>query len=204
MCGIAGIFNLNGSPINKKNALQIRDIMSHRGPDGAESYFEKNVAILHNRLAILDTSNNGAQPMYSRDKKWIIAFNGCIYNFKELRLELESLGHKFVSNSDTEVIVEGLSRFGPNYVKKFNGMFAIGAWDKSEKKMYLIRDRYGIKPLYYWFNGNTLVFASEIKAIIEHKDYKTEVDLNALNEYFTFQNIFSFNTLFKAHVENYG
>ena len=104
MCGIAGIFNLNGSPINKKNALQIRDIMSHRGPDGAESYFEKNVAILHNRLAILDTSNNGAQPMYSRDKKWIIAFNGCIYNFKELKKIIEDLELKEILNNKGKII----------------------------------------------------------------------------------------------------
>ena len=135
--------------------------------------------------------------MHSKDGNWVITFNGCIYNFKELREELISLGHRFISESDTEVIVEGLSAFGFKYFERFNGMFAIGAWNKKEKKLYISRDRYGIKPLYYWFNGEIIVFASEIKAIIKHPEYKIDVDLDALNEYFTFQNIFSFNTLFK-------
>ena len=111
---------------------------------------------------------------------------------------MEQKGHQFISDTDTEVICEGLASEGIHYIEKFNGMFAFAAWNTSEKQLYLSRDRYGIKPLYYWFNGKTLVFSSEIKGIIEHPDYTVDVDLDALNEYFTFQNIFSFNTLFKG------
>jgi len=198
MCGIAGIFNLDGSKINQGNAIEIRDKMSHRGPDGKGAYFEDNLALLHRRLAILDPSESGAQPMHSSDSKWVIVFNGCIYNFKELREELEQKGISFKSNSDTEVIVEGLSFYGPDFFERFNGMFAIAAWNKQTKELILSRDRYGIKPLYFWFDSKKIVFASEIKAIIAHSSYEMDVDLDALNEYFTFQNIFSYNTLFKG------
>ena len=198
MCGIAGIFNLDGSKIDQANAIEIRDKMSHRGPDGKGAYFEDNLALLHRRLAILDPSDSGAQPMHSSDSKWVIVFNGCIYNFKELREELEQKGISFKSNSDTEVIVEGLSFYGPDFFERFNGMFAIAAWNKQTKELILSRDRYGIKPLYFWFDSKKVVFASEIKAIIAHSSYEMDVDLDALNEYFTFQNIFSYNTLFKG------
>jgi len=198
MCGIGGIFNLDGSKIDQANAIEIRDKMSHRGPDGKGAYFEDNLALLHRRLAILDPSDSGAQPMHSSNSKWVLVFNGCIYNFKELREELEKKGISFKSNSDTEVIVEGLSFYGPDFFERFNGMFAIAAWNKQTKELILSRDRYGIKPLYFWFDRKKIVFASEIKAIIAHNSYEMDVDLDALNEYFTFQNIFSFNTLFKG------
>jgi asparagine synthase (glutamine-hydrolysing) len=198
MCGIAGIYNLDGTSIDKKNAIEIRDKMAHRGPDGEGAYFEDNLALLHRRLAILDPSDSGAQPMHSSNSKWVIVFNGCIYNFKELREELQQKGITFKSDSDTEVIVEGLNLHGPDFFKSFNGMFAIAAWNKEKKELILSRDRYGIKPLYFWFEDQQMVFASEIKAIIAHNGYKMDIDLDALNEYFTFQNIFSFNTLFKG------
>lgn len=198
MCGILGVYNLKGNNVDKESTILMGNELNHRGPDGDGKYFENNIGLIHKRLAILDTSENGKQPMHSKDGNWVITYNGCIYNFKELRKELISLGHSFNSESDTEVIVEGLSAYGIKYFERFNGMFAIGAWNKKEKKLYISRDRYGIKPLYYWFNGEILVFASEIKAIIKHPKYKIDVDLDALNEYFTFQNIFSFNTLFKG------
>lgn len=198
MCGILGVFNLDGSQVDKESIILMGNELNHRGPDGEGSYFNDNIGLIHKRLAILDTSINGKQPMHSKDGKWIIIFNGCIYNYKELREELERIGHKFISETDTEIIAEGFASFGSEYIKKFNGMFSIAAWDTQDRKLYLIRDRYGVKPLYYWFNGKTLVFSSEIKGIIKHPDYKIDVDLDALNEYFTFQNIFSFNTLFKG------
>jgi asparagine synthase (glutamine-hydrolysing) len=198
MCGILGIYNLDGSTVNKNSIEFMGNQISHRGPDGDGVYIKNNLGFVHKRLAILDPSEKGHQPMHSKNDEWIVVFNGCIYNFKELREELIELGHVFRSESDTEVIVEGLAAYGTSFIERFNGMFAIGAWNTEEKKLYLIRDRYGIKPLYYWFNGKSLVFSSEIKAIIKHPDYQIEVDLNALNEYFTFQNIFSYNTLFKG------
>ena len=198
MCGILGIYNLDGSAVDAPMLERMGQKIVHRGPDGEGQYIDNNIGLLHKRLAILDPSDNGKQPMTSKDGQWVVIFNGCIYNFKELREELRVKGHSFSSNTDTEVICEGLSSEGISYIEKFNGMFAFAAWNVSEQQLYLCRDRFGIKPLYYWFNGKTLVFSSEIKGIIEHDDYTIDVDLDALNEYFTFQNIFSYNTLFKG------
>jgi asparagine synthase (glutamine-hydrolysing) len=198
MCGILGIYNLDGEAVDQNVIVKMGNQISHRGPDGEGLFVQNNIGFIHKRLAILDPSDNGKQPMYSKDGKWIVIFNGCIYNFKELREKLIEEGHTFQSETDTEVICEGLAAYGTSFFERFNGMFAIGAWNTEEEKLYISRDRYGIKPVYYWFNGKTLVFASEIKAIIKHPDYEMGVDLDALNEYFTFQNIFSYNTLFKG------
>jgi asparagine synthase (glutamine-hydrolysing) len=197
MCGILGIYNLNRAPIALSTLKMMSDKISHRGPDGEGFYVKDEIGLAHKRLAILDISQRGAQPMSSKDGKWIITFNGCIYNYLELKQELLTKGHHFVSTTDTEVISEGLSEYGPQFFERLNGMFAVGAWNTEESTLYLSRDRYGIKPLYYWFNGKTIVFASEIKSIIAHKDYTIDVDHDALNQYFTFQNVFSYNTLFK-------
>jgi len=198
MCGILGIYNLDGEAVDQNVIVKMGNQISHRGPDGEGLFVQNNIGFIHKRLAILDPSDNGKQPMYSKDGKWIVIFNGCIYNFKELREKLIEEGHTFQSETDTEVICEGLAAYGTSFFERFNGMFAIGAWNTEEEKLYISRDRYGIKPVYYWFNGKTLVFASVIKAIIKHPDYEMGVDLDALNEYFTFQNIFSYNTLFKG------
>jgi asparagine synthase (glutamine-hydrolysing) len=198
MCGIVGIFNVSDQPVTLSELKTLNAKLAHRGPDGEGYFIENNLALAHRRLAILDTSSRGNQPMSSKAGNWTIVFNGCIYNFMELKQDLHSKGHQFTTNTDTEVIVEGLEEYGPAFFQCFNGMFAIAAWNRNEKALYLTRDRYGIKPLYYWHNGKTIVFASEIKAIIQHPDFKVEVDLGALNEYFTFQNLFSFRTLFKG------
>ncbi len=198
MCGIVGVYNLDGQPFPEERLKSMASAIAHRGPDGEGYYTKDNIALAHKRLAILDTSPKGTQPMSSKNGEWVIVFNGCIYNYLELRQELKTLGHEFISGTDTEVIAEGLAEFGKDFIQRLNGMFAIGAWNSKEKALYLIRDRYGVKPLYYWFNGKTIVFASEIKAIIKHPDYKMGVDLNALNEYFTFQNLFAYHTLFKG------
>jgi len=198
MCGILGIYNLDKSDVDLNLLFSMGRKMSHRGPDGEGHFLQNEIGLFHNRLAILDPSDKGKQPMTSKNGDWVVVFNGCIYNFKELRSTLAKRGYKFNTETDTEVICEGLSYEGINYIHRFNGMFAIAAWNTKTKQLHLCRDRYGIKPLYYWFNGKTLVFSSEIKGIIEHPDYSIDVDLNALNEYFTFQNIFSFNTLFKG------
>ena len=197
MCGLLGLYNLNNQQINESHFKKMASKINHRGPDGEGFYFDDNIALAHKRLAILDISDNGKQPMFSNDGNWVIVFNGCIYNYKELRLELEKIGHSFVSNSDTEVICEGLSCFGIKYFERLNGMFAIAAWNITKNELVLSRDRYGIKPMYYWFNEKSICFSSEIKSIIEHPNYEIDVDLDALNEYFTFQNVFSYNTLFK-------
>lgn len=197
MCGIVGVFNLDGKPFRMSKLVHMANQLDHRGPDDEGFYLKNNIALGHKRLSILDTSRKGAQPMTSKDGKWTIVFNGCIYNYKDLKNELKEKGHYFISSSDTEVIVEGLSAYGPKFFERFNGMFAIGAWNAEEESLYLSRDRFGVKPLYYFFNGKTFVFASEIKAILKYPDYEIDVDLSALNEYFTFQNLFRYNTLFK-------
>jgi asparagine synthase (glutamine-hydrolysing) len=152
----------------------------------------------HRRLSILDVSYAGHQPMSDLSKNIWIAYNGEIYNFKELRGELEKLGHRFKSNTDTEVIIYSYIEWGIECINKFNGMFAFSLYDNHRKKFYLVRDRYGIKPVYYHISSdNTLIYASEIKSILEYKDYKSKVDKEALLEYFTFQNIFTNKTLHK-------
>ena len=198
MCGVLGVYHLNDKPVKLLNLVAMAEKIAHRGPDDEGFYHDKNIGLAHKRLSILDISSKGAQPMHSKDGKWVVVFNGCIYNFKELRTELKSKGHYFISQSDTEVIVEGLSAYGPDFFERFNGMFAIGAWDIENEELYISRDRFGIKPLYYWFNGKSFVFSSEIKAIIKHPEYEIDVDLGALNEYFTFQNLFTYRTLFKG------
>ncbi len=197
MCGIVGVFNLDGTPFLEAHIKNMAAEIAHRGPDDEGYYVNNNIALGHKRLSIIDTSPRGAQPMSSKDGKWIIVFNGCIYNYLELKQDLLSKGHAFVSTSDTEVIVEGLSEYGTSFFEKLNGMFAVGAWHSSEKALYISRDRFGVKPLYYWFNGKTIIFASEIKAMLKHPDFAVKINHYALNEYFTFQNHFSFQTLFK-------
>lgn len=198
MCGIVGVFNLNGNPVSLNHLKKMNNQMLHRGPDGEGYFWDNEIGLAHRRLSILDTSSKGAQPMTSKDGQWVITFNGCIYNYLELKQELRNRGHEFVSSGDTEVLVEGLAAYGVSFFERLNGMFAIGAWHKAEKTLYLSRDRFGVKPLYYWFNGKTIIFASEIKAIISHPDFKMELNYDVLNEYFTFQNQFTFQTLFKG------
>ena len=198
MCGIAGIFNINGNPASLSTIKAMTTKIAHRGPDGEGFYVEESIALGHRRLAILDTSDKGSQPMESKNREWVVVFNGCIYNYLELKSQLKSKGHSFVSTTDTEIISEGLAAYGVSFFERFDGMFAIAAWHKPTKTLYLSRDRFGVKPLYYWINGKTVLFASEIKAFMAHPDFKVELNMEALNEYFTFQNLFDFQTLFKG------
>ena len=152
----------------------------------------------HRRLAILDISYAGHQPMSDLSKNIWIVYNGEIYNFQEIRNELIKIGHKFKSHTDTEVIIYAYIEWGEKCIEKFNGMFSFCIYDNFKKRIILARDRYGIKPLYYHLTkNNTLVFASEIKSILEYKDYESKIDKEALLEYFTFQNIFTDKTLHK-------
>jgi asparagine synthase (glutamine-hydrolysing) len=198
MCGISGIFNFSGEPVSHQEINAMNSALCHRGPDGVGSFIDGPIAFGHRRLAILDTSARANQPMTSKDGDWTIVFNGCIYNYLELKLELKAKGHQFVTSTDTEIITEGLSAYGPDIIKRFNGMFAIAAWNKKSETLYLFRDRFGVKPLYYWFNGKTFLFGSEIKAFLNFPGFKVALDTQALNEYFTFQNLFTFRTLFKG------
>jgi asparagine synthase (glutamine-hydrolysing) len=198
MCGIAGVFNINREPVASSLLQAMTDAIAHRGPDGEGQYIDGPIGLGHRRLAILDLSPAGLQPMSNETGDVIVTFNGEIYNFQKLRVELEGLGHHFHSRTDTEVIVHGYEEWGNKCVERFNGMFAFAVWDARNHRLFLARDRLGIKPLYWYWRGGTLVFASEIKAILLHPSVGREVCLSSLNEYFTFQNIFSDRTLFEG------
>lgn len=195
MCGITGYVNFAGERASKVILKGMTDAIAHRGPDGEGWYVDGPAGLGHRRLAILDLSPAGAQPMLSDDDRYALTYNGEIYNFRELRLELEGAGHCFKSTSDTEVLLKAFIEWGSACVERFNGMFAFAIWDTRKKELFLARDRYGIKPLYYAFVGDALVFGSEQKAIYAHPSIRRELDREALLEYFTYQNIFSDRTL---------
>lgn len=197
MCGIAGIFNLNGEPVSPVILRQMTDAIRHRGPDGEGFYIDSFIGLGHRRLAIIDLSSAAHQPMFTEDKNYVLTYNGELYNYRELRQELEKLGHCFFSQSDSEVLLKAYVEWGENALHRFNGMFAFAIWDKTQQTLFIARDRYGIKPLYYTFLGNTLLFASEQKAFLPHPKFERRLDLEALLEYFTFQNIFTDKTFFQ-------
>lgn len=208
----AGYFVAQTTPQNKKQSgyysfftdesfqhinPMLPTIDSHYGLHELHSY-QWNIFLGHRRLAILDVTAAGHQPMCDLAKSLWITYNGEIYNFKSLRSELIQLGYQFRTQTDTEVILYAYQEWGIEALHKFNGMFAFALWDKTKNILWLARDRYGIKPLYYTQLANgTLLFGSEVKSILEYKEYQTKVDYEALLEYFTFQNMFTEKTLYK-------
>lgn len=198
MCGITGILRSDGEIPSRRTLEEMTDIISHRGPDGSGYYIDGPVGLGHRRLAILDLTDAGHQPMLSNDGRYSISYNGEIYNFIELRTELEALGHTFRSRTDTEVILTAYVAWGCDCVKRFNGMFAFVVWDRIRRELFIARDRYGIKPLYYAFLESSFVFGSEQKAILAHPEATRVIDHEALFEYFTFQNIFTDRTLLRG------
>ena len=196
MCGIAGFFALDGQPASPVLLRRMTDAVAHRGPDGEGFYTDGGVALGHRRLSIIDLSPAGHQPMLSSDGRYVITYNGEVYNFQELRLELEAAGWPFRSRTDTEVLLHAFAQWGPGCVERFNGMFALAIWDREARRLFLARDRYGIKPLYYAWVGRTLLFGSEVKALLEHPDLARGLDKQALVEYLTFQNYLTDRTLF--------
>lgn len=195
MCGIVGVISLKGDGISPVLLRAMTDSLAHRGPDGEGHWIHENIGIGHRRLAIIDLSPLGHQPMASADSRYVLTFNGMIYNHREIRVELEARGHRFRSSSDTEVVLNSLIEWGPEALKRFNGMFAIGFYDSTERRLLLARDRYGIKPLYVSRQGDMFAFGSEQKAILARSNFVRKLDKPALTEYFTFQNILSERTL---------
>ena len=195
MCGIAGLIHLDGAPVSPAVLQKMTDVIAHRGPDGEGHWIEGNIGIGHRRLAIIDLSPAGNQPMLSADHRYVLSYNGEVYNFRELRSELEAKGYWFRSKTDSEVVLNALAEWGVNALDRFNGMFALALWDRRTHRLLLARDRYGIKPLYYSQQGNTFAFGSEQKAILAIPGFERRLDKPALLEYFTFQNIFTDRTL---------
>ena len=189
MCGIAG-FNFH----NERLIRDMTDAMRHRGPDGEGTFSDDSVSLGHRRLSILDLSEKGRQPM--RYKDLYITFNGEIYNFQEVKADLLKKGHQFMSHTDTEVILHAYEEWGRECVRKFNGMWAFCIYDQKENIFFLSRDRFGVKPLYYYFDGTTFLFASELTAIRKH-NISLEIDPVALNFYFYQKYIGGELTIFK-------
>lgn len=198
MCGIVGIANLNGAPAEHASLQRMTDAVKHRGPDGEGHFVEGAVGLGHRRLAIIDLSPAGRQPMATDDGRYVLTYNGEIYNFRELRVELEALGCQFRSRSDSEVLLKAFEKWGADCLRRFNGMFAFVILDRQKQELFLARDRYGIKPLYYWSNGATFLFGSEVKSFFAQPAFSAAPDLEGLLEYMTFQNFFTDRTLLKG------
>jgi asparagine synthase (glutamine-hydrolysing) len=196
MCGIAGILHRDGRPASITTLTAMTDIIVHRGPDGEGHYCNGPVGLGHRRLSIIDLTDASRQPMETRDGRFVLTYNGEIYNFKELKTELSARGHVFNSSGDSEVLLHSFAEWGLRALLKFNGMFAFAVWDNKERKLTLARDRFGVKPLYYAELGHAFVFASEHKAFRAIPEYAPRIDVGGLSEYLTFQNFFTERTLF--------
>ena len=196
MCGISGYLDLSGAPADPRIAEAMAAAIAHRGPDGQGVFSDGPLALGHRRLAVLDLSDAGRQPMATPDGRFVIVYNGEVYNFRELKRELETRGYVFVSRTDTEVVLTAWAAWGPAALDRFNGMFAFAIWDREDRALWLARDRYGIKPLYWTRTGQVVAFGSEIKALLAHPGVSTTLDVSGLVEYLSFQNFFSERTLF--------
>lgn len=195
MCGIAGAYSFN-SNVPKDIIVEMCNQIVHRGPDSDGYFVNSNVALGMRRLRVIDL-NTGDQPIYNEDKSICIVFNGEIYNFKDLKKELLNKGHKFYTLSDTEVVIHLYEEFGEKCIEKLRGMFAFAIWDNGKKKLFICRDRLGIKPIYYLVNSEYFLFASEIKSILTFPGIEKELDITALNDYFSFLYIPAPQTIFK-------
>ena len=192
MCSISGFTWDNPDLIKKMNEL-----LSYRGPDDTGVFIDDLISLGHNRLSIIDLSKAGHQPMPDKDEDLWIVYNGEVYNFMEIREDLETKGYTFNSNTDTEVILYAYKEYGAECLNLFNGMFAFAIWDTKNKELFLARDRIGIKPLYYCYKDKNLIFSSEIKALLLH-EIERELDLQCLNSYLTYRFIPSSKTMLKG------
>lgn len=191
MCGICG-FNFRDDSLIESMSRSL----AHRGPDYARNYVDDHISLGHRRLSIIDLSEQSRQPMSDPDGRFQLVYNGEIYNFRELRAELEGRGHRFRSKGDGEVVLYAYQQYGLDVLSRLNGMFAFAVYDREERKLVMARDPFGIKPLYYYWDSERFIFASEIKAILEH-DVPRRINRQALSEYFTFRFTLGPQTLFE-------
>ena len=197
MCGIVGFV---GNPAEDKEKVRViramQERIRHRGPDGSDHYIDGNVVLGHVRLSIIDIAG-GAQPMCNEDGTVTIVYNGEIYNYREIRDELRKCGHIFKTDSDTEVLIHGYEEYGPGILDRLRGMFAFVIYDKNKRQLFGVRDFFGIKPFYYASMGDTFMFASEIKAFLDHPDFKKELNEERLPDYLTFNCLPGYGTMFR-------
>lgn len=197
MCGFVGFLNENADEdFNNKTVRAMADRIAHRGPDQDDYYVDENVSLGFRRLSIIDLEG-GSQPIFNEDKTKVLVFNGEIYNYQSLRKELIEKGHKFYTNTDSEVIIHGYEEYGKDLLPKLRGMFVFVIWDKTEKKLFGARDIFGIKPFFYYLKDNTFMFGSEIKAFLSNPNFKKELNRDRIPEYLCFEYIPSCETLFK-------
>ncbi|HTK41639.1 MAG TPA: asparagine synthase (glutamine-hydrolyzing) [Gemmatimonadales bacterium] len=198
MCGIVGVCHLNGEPASPDILRRMTDVVRHRGPDDEGIHCDGPVGLGSRRLAVIDLTVAGHQPMAAEAGAAVLVYNGELYNFKELRAELEGVGRRFKSRSDTEVVLRAYEEWGESCLDRFNGHFAFAIWDRPRQRLFLARDRYGVRPLYYYHGDTRFLFASEVKAILAYPGLARAVSHPALSEYFTFQNILTDLTLFEG------
>ena len=198
MCGIVGYVSKRGASASLENVKAMATMIKHRGPDGEGFYIRDSIGLGHVRLAIIDLSEEANQPIKSENGRYVMVYNGEIYNFKELRRELVEAGYTFKTEGDSEVIVNGFDHWGSDLFKKLNGMFALAIFDNELNTLTLARDRFGVKPLYYLIQNGQFVFGSEAKAFRAHPDIDLELNPHGLAEYLTFMNFLSDQTLFKG------
>lgn len=200
MCGIAGYVNFGPERVSAAHAGRMIETLRHRGPDGTGVYEDGDAVLAHARLSIIDLEG-GRQPMRNEDGSLWITFNGEIFNYVELRQQLLERGHSFATHSDTEVILHLFEDLGPECVHRLNGQWAFAIWDRNKRKLFLSRDRVGVRPLFYTTAGSTLVFASEVKALFAHPDVPRELDPAGLDQVFTFWSAIPPRTAFKNVLE---
>lgn len=197
MCGFVGYVNLGQRPADENITQKMADLIAHRGPDGDGYWTEGHISFGHRRLAIIDLSEDSNQPIYSDDKRYVMVFNGEIYNFRDIRTQLERKGHVFKTQGDGEVLLTSFMASGPEAFLKLNGMFTAAILDRKTGRLTIARDRFGVKPLYYTSQNGVFAFASEAKAFKGHPDLDFKLNPHGLSEYLTFMNFISDQTLFK-------
>jgi len=204
MCGINGILGIENTEKGKLFLAKMNAKMAHRGPDDEGIYADVNIALGQRRLSIIDLTSAGHQPMWSNDKRYCIVYNGELYNFKELKFDLERASrgsedkpYHFISTSDTEVILAAYSRWGKDCLSRFNGMYGFAIWDEQKKELFIARDRLGIKPIYYSINNQVLAFSSEIRSLLESEIVPRKLNADALPDYLRYQTVHAPQTMVK-------
>src|SRR5882757_1488531 len=189
MCGISGLIDRSSHGDIPTLIRKVNNAMAHRGPDADGFFVEEGIALGHRRLSIIDLSTAANQPFTDASGRYIMVFNGEIYNFADIKRQLPD--YPFKTSSDTEVVIAAFAKWGPECLQLFRGMFALAIWDKMERTLFLARDRFGVKPLYYFNEGNTFIFASEIRAILASGLVPRKANRKALTDYLKYQSFIS-------------